>query len=222
MATKDIRVFLRKFKAILERLKGSKNDLSPSEQQEMARELQEIYGYMSEIGRKPSIQTVLHSQAAQRTFIQNQFVKEKEQLDLHRKFVESISDKADQYLRTIQLGGYAIFFAVWGITREWLMPFWGSLAAILMIISAAIFITWEIWKSTILSLTLKQHAIIPSLPIEDFIRTRMSKLIFIQSNITRLAKARAIIWIICVIPACLSLIILVWQLLKMIINQFNA
>lgn len=222
MTSKDIQVILRKSDAILKRLTASENDLSPSEQQAMAIELREIFNFISEIGRKPSMRTILQSQAANRAHIQEQFTKEKEQLDFHRKFVESISEKADQYLRTIQLGGYAIFFAVWGITREWLTPFWGSLAAILMIISAIIFVIWEIWKSTILSLTLRQHAIISSLPIEDFIRTRMSKLIYIQSKITTLAKARAIIWIICVIPACFSLIILIWQLLKMIISQLNA
>ncbi len=222
MPSKDIQVLLQNFNAVLKRLAESKDDLSPAEQKKMALGLRDIFNYVAEMGRKPSLQNIIRSQAARDARVEKQFINEREQLDFHRKFVESISDKADQYLRTIQLSGYAIFFAVWGITREWLTPFWGSLAAILMIISAATFVIWEIWKSTVLSLALKHHAIIASSPIEAFIRTRMSKLIYVQSSITKLAQARATIWIICVIPAFLSLIILVWQLLKTILNQFNA
>lgn len=217
MPIKDPQILLQKISSFRKRLIEEKDALTPTEREKMALELHDIGSYIAEIGRKPSLQTVLLSQAANAARIEKQFTAEREQLEFHRKFVESNFDKADQYLRTIQLGGYAIFFAVWGITREWLTPFWGSLAAILMIISAAIFIFWEIWKSTLLSLTLQQHAIIASSTIEEFIRTRMSKLIQVQSKITTLAKARAYVWIICVILAGFSLVVLVVQLLKMLI-----
>jgi hypothetical protein len=216
----DIQVLLQKFNAVIKKLTEAKDALSPSEQNKIALVLSDIFNYLSEMGRKPNLQHILLSQAAHDARIEKQFVKEREQLDFHRRFVESNFDKADQYLRTIQLSGYAIFFAVWGITREWITPFWGSLAAILMIISAVTFVVWEIWKATLLSLALKNHAIIASSTIEDFVRNRMPKLIQVQSRITKLVQARATIWIICVIPAFLSLIILVLQLLKTLLSQF--
>jgi len=222
MSLKDPEVILREFNAVIEKLRQAKAPLSPADQRAMADELTDTYNYVSGSSRKRSLQNYIYSQSAHDARVKEQLEEERKQMELHKSFVESSFDKADQYLRTIQLGGYAAFFAVWGMTREWLTPFWGVLAAILMIVSATIFVIWEIWKSTLLSLVLKHHASIGSSSIEGFIRTRMSKLILERSKITKLAQARASVWIACVVPAVLSLVILVWRLLKVLSQHLTS
>lgn len=219
MSLKDPQTLLQELNTVREKLRQAEAPLSQHEQRAMADALTDVYNYVSAASRKSSLTNYTHTTSAHDARVKKQLEEERQQLEMHRKFVEDSFDKADQYLRTIQMGGYAAFFAVWGVTRDWLTPSGAALAAILMTVSATTFIVWEMWRSTILSLALKTHASISGSRIEEFVRTRMSKLIYERATVTSLAQSRASVWLVCVLFAALSLIVLVWQLLGILSND---
>ena len=173
-----------------------------------------VYNCISDLSRKPTIQKVLRSNSVQAARIENQFTLERQQLEAHKSFVESNFDKADQYVKTIQIAGYTAYFAIWGMTRQWLNPSWAKVSILAMTFSATLFALWEVYKSTILTLAMKHHATISISALEDFINRRSSNLIQSRSRITELTKARAWVWLFCVIPALFSMAILLWQFIR--------
>ena len=104
-----------------------------------------VYNCISDLSRKhANIQKVLRSNSVQAARIENQFTLERQQLEAHKSFVESNFDKADQYVKTIQIAGYTAYFAIWGMTRQWLNTSWAKVSILAMTFSATLFALWEV------------------------------------------------------------------------------
>jgi hypothetical protein len=139
--------------------------------------LSEVYNYLSKTIRQTSLTNVLHNKSAQVSRVEKLLDQERTILEKHQKFVENNFDKAEQHFRAIQFGGYAVFFAIWGFTKELIDPIWGSIAALSMVISAIIFVVWEVFKSLTFGYALKDHAKVGMKSVEKFISSRMSVLL---------------------------------------------
>lgn len=213
MPLKDPKELLCLLNSVIEKLHNADAPIEHATRNEMAEDLGEIYNYVSATSQKPFLVNAMHSMSAHDNRIKKQFAIEREELQIHKQFVENSFEKAEQYLKTIQLGAYAAFFTIWGFMREWLDPQLSIVAVVLMIISATTFVIYEIWKATILALSLKKHASISSYGIEKFVQNRFAKLISEKSSVLSLVKSRATVWIICIVTGFVSLSLLVWQLL---------
>lgn len=196
------------------------NPLNPQDCRRIVEDLTEVYNYVSASSKKPSFINAVHTASAQNAQItarnaeiEKQLEAEREVLREHHRFVANNFDKAEQYFKAIQLGGYAAFFALWGLTREYLHPIWASTAAVLMIVSVSTFVIWEVYKSALLALILKRNAALGTGTLEDFIRTRMSKLIKERSGILSLTRSRTTVWLVSVLSAVVGTGVLLWQLL---------
>jgi hypothetical protein len=175
----------------------------------MSPDLWDIYNYFYDLNTEPSFTRGLHAQSAHRAGLQEQLAQDRKLFNDHKQFIENNFDKADQYLRTIQLGGYAAFFAVWGLTRDWLVHGWSVIAVLLMLVSATVFVAWEIFKSTLLVRLMKHHASISSGGLEKFVHSRLSTLSEDKSLTMPEAKWCEVIWLICVGTTAPSLFILI-------------
>lgn len=197
----------------------SDNPLNPKDRQRIADDLAEVYNYVTASSRKPSFINAVHTISAQNAAIEKQLETEREVLREHQGLVEKSFDKAEQYFKAIQLGGYAAFFALWSLTKEWLHPIWASIAAVLMIISVSTFVIWEVYKATLLALILKRDASLGTGKLEDFIRTRASKLLEDRSGILALTRSRATVWVVSVLSAAVGTGVLLSQLLGTIARR---
>jgi len=220
MSLKNSQERLTLLNSIIQELRNDNASLGSAERRKMADDLSEIYNYVSATSQKPSITNIIHAKSSHDARVKKEREVDREILNSHKQFVETSFAKADQYLKTIQLGAYAAFFTIWGFTRQWLDPKLSAIAAILMIISATTFVVYEIYKSTILALALKKHASISSSGLEEFIQNRFAKFVSEKSNVLSLAKSRATVWVICISTGFVSLAILVWQLLGVLSKHF--
>ena len=220
MPLKDPKELLILLNSAIEELRKADNLTDPITRKKMADDLCEIYNYVSAASQKTNFTNAIYSMSAHDARIKKQLEIEREELKAHKQFVENSFEKAEQYLKTIQLGAYAAFFTIWGFTKQWLEPKLSILAVILMIISATTFVIYEIWKSTLLALALKKHASISAHGLEKFVQNRFSKLISEKSSVLSLAKSRATVWVICTFTGFISIAILVWQLLSALGNSF--
>lgn len=210
---------LTNFYNCMQKIQGS-DDLDRATRKKIHNDLIEAYNYLSGLHKRPSAERFIRSQSAHDAKQQEQLEKERHLLNEHKSFVENSIDKADQYLKTIQLGGYAAFFAVWGITSPSLNYTLKTTTAILMILSAIAFVGWEIWKATILTLALKRHASITS-GLENFVQNRYHEVI--QKNSLSIAriKQRAWVWLFCIGTAIPALLILLTALIvDLIVCEF--
>lgn len=215
MALKDPKELLRMFDKALIRIRGT-DPMSPVDRRQIADELSEVFNYVSAVSQKPSLTNTLHSMSAQNSKVETQLAQERQTLREHQQFVTDNFDKAEQYLKAIQLGGYAAFFALWGIIGDRLNPKWAALAGLLMLISATAFVIWEVCKSTILAFSLKRHASIGGGRIESFLQTRMLKLTQEKPAVLLLAQSRPTVWLVTFIPAIAAVGILLCQLLVVV------
>jgi hypothetical protein len=215
MAPKDPKELMRLFDDGIKRIRNS-DQMSMADRQKIADDLSEVYNYLSAVTNTPSLIKAMHARSAQDSKLMNQLAQERETLRAHQEFVENNFDKAEQYLKAIQLGGYATFFALWSIIGGQIHSMWSNIAALLMLTSATSFVVWEVCKSTILAFSIKRHASISAGRLEEFLRSRMSRLVQEKSAVIALAKSRAMVWLVCVIPAVTSIGIMVWQLITSI------
>lgn len=185
--------------------------ITPAIRHKMREDLSEVYNYLSGLHRKPSFERVVRSQSAHLSNQRKEAEKERSLLEAHRAFVETNLEKADQYLRTIQLAGYAAFFAIWGFSDTYIGDTQAKSALLLMIFSAFVFVGWEIWKATLISLSLKRHASITS-DAETFARNRFEKVIAKQMTLELQSRNRFIVWIYCIITATLSVLIMLFSI----------
>ena len=211
MALKEPNELLRTFDSALEHLR-SDSDLTQSQQRQLADELSDVYNYVSAMARRPSLQNTLHAQSAQQAKQREQLEQERKALQAHKDFVTENFDRSEQHLRAIQIGGYAAFFGLWTVTANWLDPAWSSLAALLMLVSATIFVLWEVARATILSFCLKRHSAIGRLPLEEFIRRRGKIITNEKAAVLMLAKSRSTVWLCSVVPAVAAVAIMMLQL----------
>lgn len=221
MVLKAPQDLLRDLDATITKMRGGTH-LSAAERRHVADDLAEVFNYVSVSSRRPSFTNTLYAASARDARLKQQLDQERATLGEHRQFIEQNFDKAEQYLRTVQLGWYTVFFAVWGFARESFDPAWAILAVVLMMISAIVFIGWEVWKSTLLTLAMKHHVSISSGGLEKFLRSRMSKLIQKSSSVQSLTKVRAYVWLVCVSTAVPSAGIMLWQLLCAFSVEFTS
>ncbi|MBP7526700.1 MAG: hypothetical protein KA801_02165 [Syntrophorhabdaceae bacterium] len=212
MALKDPQELLKLFNDAHVKIQG-KEPLNAVDRRKIYDDLTEVYNYVSATTRKPSLTNTLYTVSAQNNQVEQQFAREKKLLEDIQKFVQDNFEKAKQYLRAMQLGGYAAFFALWSITRDSLSPVWGSLAAVLMLISVVTFVIWEVSKATILTFSLKSYANLVGRRIEEFIKVKVSERTRQESAVMVLAKSRATFWIVSIAPALFGVGILLVQLL---------
>lgn len=140
----------------------------------------------------------------------------------HQAFVERIFEKSEQYLKTIQLGGYAAFFGIWSITEKHLTSWTSSVAALLMIISISAFILWEVYKATILALTVKGNALASSTSLPRFVQIRMQTIRSINASFRVLSVVRPVALFISIVPALFAVCFLSWHFLVNIFASINA
>ena len=112
MTLKDPIELLRVFDIALTEIKGS-SPLASSDRRRIADDLAEVYNYVSASIPKPSFTNAIYARSAHDAKQEIQLEQERELLRDHQQFVENNFDKAEQCLRSIQLYGYAAFFALW-------------------------------------------------------------------------------------------------------------
>lgn len=212
MALKEPNELLEVFDKALTRIRST-DPMSSADRRQIADELSEVYNYVSAASRKPSLANALHSMSAHDAKVAKQLEMERQTLREHQAFVKDNFDKAEQYLKAIQLGGYAAFFALWSIVGANLSTIWAALTGLLMLISVTSFVIWEICKSTILTFSLKRHASIGDGKLENFLKKRVLKLTQDKSAVVLLAQSRPKVWLVTFIPAIAAVGILLCQLL---------
>jgi len=75
-------------------------------------------------------------------------------IDAQTKLLSAAYDKAIAYTNLIVIAGYAAFFGLWQITRDYLPQSHALWAALLIAISAAVFVLFEVTKMYVSSRTL--------------------------------------------------------------------
>lgn len=70
-----------------------------------------------------------------------------QQLAQLRQFFARQYESARHYTNAVVGTGYAAFFATWGFTRAYLSPQAELLSILLVLISLASFVGWEIWRN---------------------------------------------------------------------------
>lgn len=70
-----------------------------------------------------------------------------ELIEFHMRITANAFERASAYNSVLILACYASFFGLWQITKEFLDPKWGIAAAVLMAISAASFVIFEVAKT---------------------------------------------------------------------------
>lgn len=170
MPLKDPKHLQEEFWRVLKQLQTADAPLEINQQHQLSDQLVDVYNYVSaQANKRGNSLNTLHALSAHDAKLQK-LNKEQNNLNNHRKFVEDTVEKADQYLKTIQLAGYAAFFAAWGFTCHSLPSSAEAVAAILMIFSATLFIAWEIFKASILVILLRSHAQLGTSRIEEFVQ----------------------------------------------------
>jgi hypothetical protein len=77
-------------------------------------------------------------------------------IDANIKIMAATFDKAVAYSNLLVLAGYASFFGLWQVTRGLVTPKLSALAALLMAISATVFVLFEVAKALFHSIALQQ------------------------------------------------------------------
>lgn len=219
MALKNPKDLLKVFESALAEIRG-RGPLNPADRQRIVADLADVFNYVAATSQEPSPTNTIYAVAAHDARMAELSRQECETLRQHREFIEKSFDKSEQYLKAIQLGGYAAFFALWSITKEWLCPVWGLLAALLMIVSGSVFVIWELYKGTLLTGMLRSHASFVKGKLEDFIKLRMPELLDENKRILSLTESRATVWRVSVWPAVAAVSIMLWQLLGVISAGF--
>lgn len=216
MALKAPKEILQVFNSALVQIRDTAHPLTPADRNKITEDLSKVYNYVSATIQKPSLTNALYASSAKNAKLEEQLAQERVMLREHQQFVETNFDKAEQYLRTIQLGGYAVFFALWSITGNRINSFWGALAVLLMLVSATAFVIWEVNKSITLSFFLKRHASIGGGKVEDFLKSRMAKLTPEKSVMLDLAQSRPMFLFVSIIPAIGAVSIMLCQLIAVV------
>lgn len=200
---------------VTEKLNRASEPLPVTEQKKIGHQLFDVYNYVAaQVNNDKNTVNLIWGQSAHDAKVKAQLKAEQNNLNEHQKFIEVNFDNADRYLKTIQLAGYALFFAVWGFTRGWVKPEFEAVAAIMMVVSAAIFVSWEIAKASVLVALLRKHAKIALSGLDTFILARSEKFSSRPRAVTWFAASRVWVWWSCVIPAAIAVILLLGALVS--------
>lgn len=208
MALLDPKEIYKKFSNSFSLLHHAKEPLSANDQRKMAHDLVSVNNYLLSITKETNALNLLYSQSAHDARVKEQFDADREQFDAHRAFIESSYEKVEQYFRTIQLAGYAAFFGLWNLSKDYLPEKYALYSLLLMIVSALVFMFWEVLKSSIIILEIKGHAKTGSNSVENFIKSRV-KIRGKGSAISIVTKYRFIPWFISISAATASIMILI-------------
>jgi hypothetical protein len=203
---KDIRA---DFWTIMQAMNKADRELTVSEQKGIGEKMVPIYNYLSAQVEGRSGINVIHAQSAHVAKIQQELSAERATLKEHQAFVARNFESAEKYFKTIQLAGYAVFFAIWGFAHAWVPQIAQAVAALLMVLSALVFVAWELFKTSILATILSKSAGLASGGVEQFIRRRSSQFASTERAINFFAHARVYAWWLCVVPAVAALCVLV-------------
>ena len=217
MSLLDPKEIFQKFHDFWSALSKAEEPLSAAEQKRMASDLTDVFNYLSASTKKQNPFNSIYSQSASDARLKEQLTADRAQLDTQRDFIESSYEKVEQYFRTIQLAGYAAFFGLWSLSKDYLPEKYALYSLLLMIVSALVFMFWEILKSSIITLAIKDHAKIGSNSIENFIASRV-KIRGRSSAIFLVTKYRFIPWFLSISSGAASVIILITLLVCRVIN----
>lgn len=198
----------KKFSESFSLLYHAEKPLSAEDQRKMAHDLESVNNYLFSITREKNALNLIHSMSAHDARLKEQFNADREQFDTHRAFIESSYEKVEQYFRTIQLAGYAAFFGLWNLSKDYLSEKYALYSLLLMIVSALVFMFWEVFKSSIIILEIKGHAKIGSNSVEEFIKSRV-KIRGKGSAISIVTRYRVVPWFISILSATASIVILI-------------
>lgn len=212
MSLHDPKELVARFWKHLQELQEAAEPLSPADQHRRADDLVDVYNYISaQSDDRGNMINAVHAQSARDQKLRETLAVDRKQLEQHQQFVQINFEHADKYLKTIQLAGYAVFFAAWGLTQESIGAYAGAFSALLMLVSAAIFVVWEIFKATIFSALLRKHAQLSMTKFEEFIVQRSSHFANENAAIRWFASIRVWVWLSCIIPAGSGVLILVFE-----------
>jgi uncharacterized membrane protein (DUF2068 family) len=74
------------------------------------------------------------------------------------KIVSATFDKAVAYTNVIVIGGYAAFFGLWSLTKQYMTAMQARWAALLMLLSASTFVFFEVYKMIVTTKALHDRA----------------------------------------------------------------
>ena len=194
--------------------------LSAAEQRKAADRVTGVFNHMSELVRQPSGANVLLRVSAQQSRQRELVEQEQGRLDLHRAEVEKLYKGGEEYLRAIQLGAFAVLFAVWGFTRTTLHPTVAVASALCLTLSVATFGLWEIAKGTITAVNIGAHARLAEGSLQDFLRKRTWFAQRAHRLPALLPKLRATSWVVTIVPALIALMLLVGSFVTHLLGQF--
>lgn len=213
MATKDPRELLRDFHNAISQLRDSEFP-TQADCRKIANDLRDVYNYVAETTTKPSHVNAIHAISARYARREKQLTNEREALKDAQQFIEDNFDKAEQYFRAIQLGGYAAFFGLWSISNKVLAdPLWPSVSLVFMLTSCSVFVIWELNKTRMLALALKRHATMNAEKLEQLLKSPMTKVPQEKSARSILTEARTTYLITSISSAVVAVAIMFWQLL---------
>lgn len=200
----------------------SDDPMSTRERQQIAIGLLVPYSYVAAHCKDNSPVNGVYKFAAEKAARDKRQEEDMTALREHQAFVERIFEKSEQYLKTIQLGGYAAFFGLWSITEKHLTSLTSSVAALLMIISISAFILWEVYKATVLALAVKGNALTSSASLPRFVQTRMQTIRSVNASFRVLSVVRPVTLFISIVPALFAVCFLSWHFLVNIFACINA
>lgn len=218
LTPEEIRI---EFQELIDKL-ATDAPMNARERQTVAMELLGPFSYVAAHCKDNSPVNGAYKFAAEQAAKKKQHAEDIKALSEHQAFVERIFEKSEQYLKTIQLGGYAAFFGIWSITEKHLTSWTSSVAALLMIISISAFILWEVYKATVLALAVKGNALTSSASLPRFVQTRMQTIRSINASFRVLSVVRPVTLFISIVPALFAVCFLSWHFLVNIFACINA
>jgi hypothetical protein len=147
-------------------------------------------------------QLKIANESIRQSQIQNQ---KKETIETLIQLMSASYDKATAYSNLILIGGYAIFFTVWGKMYNELPSFNMKLSALFMLASVLFFISWEIYKMIFYSDNLKGlYKITEETNPEKFLTDLNNYKLNEKKKSLRLVKIWYFVLIITIIPGVLG------------------
>ncbi|MEN1943212.1 hypothetical protein WCE55_05030 [Luteimonas sp. MJ293] len=208
--------------SVMETLRTPTAPLEPAAQRGLGERLVPIYNYVSAQVEQRNGLNLLYAHSALDARQKERMLQEHAALEQHKAFVEKSFDNAEKHFKTVQLAGYAVFFTVWGFTREWMTPSTGVIAALLMIASASVFVVWELTKASVLASIIRNHATVSASGIEKYLAKRSVHFSTRSRAMSFFSSARLWVWWICVVPATGALALIVGSLVKHFIASITA
>jgi len=155
---------------------------------------------------------------------------EKQQIELGERIIETqikiltVSyDKGMAYVNVIVIAGYAAFFGLWTLTKVYLSKDTAIWAALLMLISAATFVFFQVYQMVFIAQSLHSQY----LDLEEKLKGKPAQTILVElKHLEELGKRRALlllsVWriqlLVAVITALLAFVILGYAYVRALLS----